>query len=125
MNYIVVGSLAMSVAGLFLIYIAAANIEPEKLDIGSITGEFVGRTVTTEGYIKSEWVHKDGHLFLTVTDGKKDLQVPIFSNIMQYLNKKNFKQKLSIQVTGVVDEYRNQLQIIPRKPQDIVLGYRN
>jgi len=122
MNYIVVGSLAMSVAGLFLIYVAAANIEPENMELASITGDLVGRTVTTEGSIKSEWLHKDGHMFLTVTDGKKDIQVPVFSNVMQHLNENDFKPKTRIKVTGIVDDYKKQIQIVPRKPGDIDLG---
>lgn len=112
----------MSVVGLFLIYIAATGVEPENLEIGEITGDLVGRTITVEGYIRSEKMHENGHLFLTITDGKRNLQVPIFSSVMQHLEERNFKPKSGIRVTGVVDDYRGQLQVIPRKPNDIVLG---
>lgn len=121
MNYIVIGSLSMSVVGLFLIYIAALNVEPEVLEIGEITGEFVGRTVSTEGYIKSEKMHENGHLFLTISDGRKNIQVPIFSSVMHYLNREDFQQKAKIKVTGLVDDYRGNLQVIPRKPEDVIL----
>ena len=82
MNYIVIGSLAMSIIGLVLIYIAALNIEPEILEISEITGEFIGRTISTEGYITSERMHENGHLFLTISDGSKNIQVPIFANVI-------------------------------------------
>ena len=122
MNYIAVASLSMSVIGLLMIYMAAKNIEPETVEIGEITGDLVGRTVATEGYIKSEKMHEDGHLFLTITDGKRNLQVPIFSSLMQHMDAGEFKQKARIRVTGLVDEYRGSLQVVPRKPGDIVLG---
>lgn len=122
MNYIAVASLSMSVIGLLMIYMAAKNIEPETVKIGEITGDLVGRTVATEGYIKSEKMHEDGHLFLTITDGKRNMQVPIFSSLMQHMDAGEFKQKARIKVTGLVDEYRGSLQVVPRKPEDIVLG---
>ena len=122
MNYIVLMSLSASVVGLVLIYFAAANVEIETIEIGDVTQELVGRTVSTEGHIKSEKMHEDGHLFLTITDGKRSLQVPIFSGVMQHLDAGDFKPNTKIKVTGVVDDYRNQIQVVPRKPEDIVLG---
>lgn len=122
MNYIVMGSLSMSVVGLFLIYITASNIEPSKIAIGEINGELIGATVTSEGYIKSENMNENGHMFLTIVDGKNSISVPVFSNVMKDLNEEDFKVKSKIKVTGVVDEYKSQFQIIPRKPNDIVLG---
>lgn len=123
MNYIVLGSLSMSVVGLLLIYIAAANVEPEVMELDEITGELVGRTVTTEGLIKSTRTHENGHLFLTIADGGKVLQVPIFSSVMQHLDERSFKSNLKMRVTGLVDEYRGQVQVVPRKPEDVILGY--
>ena len=119
MNYTVAGSLSMSVIGLVLIYIAATNIEPDTLEIGEINAELVGKTVSTEGYIKSEKMNENGHLFITISDGNKNLQVPIFSSVMQHMEESDFKKGYKLKVTGLVDEYRGQLQIIPRKPEDI------
>lgn len=122
MNYLVLILIFTSLGGLFLIYFAALNIQPEEVKIGEISGELVGRKVSTSGYIKSEKLHEDGHLFLTITDGKRSVQVPIFSSLMQHLDQNDFKEKTRIRVTGVVDEYRSQLQIVPRKPQDVSVG---
>ena len=122
MNYIVLASLSMSVVGLFLIYVAASNVEPQELEIGDVTGELIGRTITTHGYIKTEKMNENGHMFLTLTDGKKTLQVPIFSSVMQHLDENSFIRNSEIRVTGVVDDYRSQIQVIPRKPEDVVLG---
>lgn len=121
MRYIVLGSLSMSIAGLFLIYVTAANVEPENIEIGEIGGDLIGSTVSTEGQIKSVREHENGHLFLEISDGETDLQVPVFSNVARHMDKRIFKKGFSVKVTGVVDEYRRQLQIIPRKPEDVVL----
>ena len=121
MNYIVLGSLSMSVVGLLMIYVAAANMEHEHFEIDGISSELVGRTISTEGYIKSKSSHENGHMFLTLTDGRSDLQVPVFSSVMQHLDYNKFKRNSKVQVTGTVDEYRGGLQVIPRSHSDIKL----
>lgn len=121
MKRIVLISLVISVVGLASIYVTAINFEPEVLNIGDISSDLVGSTVTTEGYIKSKTMHQNGHMFLTITDGKETLDVPVFSSVMQYLNKDDFRIKSKVKVTGVIDEYRKKLQIIPRSQKDVTL----
>ena len=122
MNIILAASSVTSVIGLVMIYFAATNIEPEFVELSDITSEHIGKVVTSSGVIKSKNVHQDGHIFITISDGKKNLQVPVFSNLAQYFSENNFQTKMELKVTGVVDDYRNQMQIIPRKPDDLVLG---
>ena len=66
-------------------------------------------------------------MFLVISDDESDIQVPIFSSMMNDLKKENitesdFKIDEIISVTGLVDEYRGQLQILPRKTSDIKFG---
>jgi DNA/RNA endonuclease YhcR with UshA esterase domain len=120
-----VGAACMSVAGLLLIYVAASSAEPESTEIGKLTGELTGRTVTVEGEVKEQRDHKDGHIFLTLTDGGSDLDVPVFSNLAGAMDTSLLRKGAELRVTGAVDEYRGKVQVVPRKPEDLeFLGWR-
>lgn len=125
MNRMLVASLSTSVVGIFMIYLAAANVEVQTMKIGDVTPDLVGRTVSVDGTIKTEKLNADGHMFLTITDGRSSIQVPVFSNVMQFFTEDNFKVKNNIQVTGLVDEYKGQLQIVPRKQSDVSFSDSN
>ncbi|MEM5794545.1 MAG: OB-fold nucleic acid binding domain-containing protein [Candidatus Aenigmatarchaeota archaeon] len=112
-----------SILGLILIYFSALSIQPQEVKISEITFEFVGKSVRTSGKIIYANSHPSGHLFLTITDGKKKLQVPLFSSFMEKLKERIGEEELKegkiISVTGIVSEYKGELQIIPRKVEDI------
>ena len=126
-NFLVLISFLTSVIGLILIYIAAINIQPVEIKISQINSDLIGRSVSTQGTITQKTLHPDGHMFLLISDDVYDIQVPIFSSLMNDLKKKNitesnFKINETIFVTGLIDEYRGQLQILPRKTSDIKFG---
>jgi DNA/RNA endonuclease YhcR with UshA esterase domain len=116
--------LICSLLGLFLIYITAKNTNPTKLKLSEINFELLGRVVTTEGKIINKNVHSAGHLFLTIADENSKIQVPIFAGLMNKLNNaglsaNDFAIGKKLLVTGLVSEYKEQLQIVPRKVEDI------
>jgi DNA/RNA endonuclease YhcR with UshA esterase domain len=126
-NFLVLISLSTSVIGLILIYIAALNIQPVEISISQINSDLIGRSVSTKGIITQKKLHSDGHMFLMISDGESDIQVPVFSSLMNDLEKENitesdFKINETISINGMVDEYRGQLQILPRKTSDIKIG---
>lgn len=115
-----------SILGLILIYIAATNIQPREISISEITADLIGRSVTITGYITYKRTHPSGHLFLTISDGKGEIDVPIFDGLMKELSKKgithaHFKKGSKVMITGLVNEYREKLQVQPRKANDIKL----
>ena len=119
-------SLVCSLIGLFLIYIATINLQPREIEISDITPELIGRTVTTHGIIVYKKVHPEGHVFLTLSDNKTKIQVPLFAGYMNSLKERNltekdFKPGEKLIVSGLVDEYKGSLQIIPRKLSDVKL----
>jgi DNA/RNA endonuclease YhcR with UshA esterase domain len=126
-NFLTLICLLTSVVGLILIYIAAINIEPVEIKINQITTDLIGRSVSTQGIIKEKKLNPDGHMFLVISDDNSDIQVPIFSSLMKDLKNENlteddFEVDKKISVTGLVDEYKGNLQILPRKTSDIKLG---
>lgn len=118
----------LSAAGLGLIYFAAINIQPADLSLEEVDYQLIGRAVKTSGYITYKNTHPEGHVFLTISENGKKMQVPLFAGFMNSLNgngltENDLKKGVKISVTGLVGEYKGQLQIIPRKPDDVeILG---
>jgi DNA/RNA endonuclease YhcR with UshA esterase domain len=123
-NKLVLICLFSSAAGLVLIYFAAINIQPSIIKMSEIDSQLIGKTVKTTGYIIYKNNHPAGHVFLTIGDGQSKIQVPLFAVFVNSLNENDvsvddFRKGVRISVTGLVDEYKGQLQILPRKPNDI------
>jgi len=113
---------------LALIYLAALSLQPIKVDLDEISFDLIGRSVTSEGKIVYKKVHSAGHLFLTLEARGSKIQVPIFAGLMNRLREKgmtekNFSVGNRLVITGLVSEYKGQLQIIPRKVEDIRLNH--
>ena len=116
-------SLLTSLTGLVFIYILDQSTTPDNLSVTQLTADKVGSIVTVSGEISKRTQSNAGHVFLTLD---KKLQVPIFSQLKDSLDEKvlgAMKVGTRISVTGVVDTYQNNLQVVPRAPTDIeILG---
>ena len=131
-NKLVYISLVSSVVGLILIYFAARSVQAKPIPISDITFDMVGRSVKTTGFISYKSTHQDGHIFLTLSDEDYSrIQVPLFAGYVSSFERNN-KQRATtddlrrgsiIEVEGLVGEYRGQLQIVPRKPDDLKILY--
>jgi DNA/RNA endonuclease YhcR with UshA esterase domain len=114
-----------SLIGLILIYFAAINLKPIETKVSQINPTLLGKTVKTTGVIINKRSSKEGHIFLTISDNKSQIQVPLFYNFIKSLSEtfdlNQLKVGRKISVVGTVDEYMGDLQIIPRKPEDIKL----
>jgi len=123
-NFLVLVCFLTSFIGLILIYIAAINLEPKQIKLKDITPELVGRSVLTTGEIVYKKSHVAGHLFLTISDEDTKIQVPLFAGFMNTLKEvdlteDDFELGTKISVSGLIDEYQGQLQITPRRKDDI------
>ena len=127
-NFLLTLSIFTSIVGLILIYFASINIEPQKTTISDITADMEGRRIVTTGHLVEKREHKDGHLFLTVSDNKTKIQVPLFSDFMNSLNQigiteDDFQLNERISVKGIVENYKGRLQIVPKSLDDVkILG---
>jgi exonuclease VII large subunit len=82
----------------------------------------VGSIVSSEGKVSSKSEHEAGHVFLTISSDGAKIQVPIFSSVASRMSGvQRIKVGSSVSVTGRLDEYRGQLQIVPRKAEDVRL----
>jgi DNA/RNA endonuclease YhcR with UshA esterase domain len=123
-NKLILVCFLSSLAGLVLIYLSAVSIQPSTIKINEIDSRLVDKTVRTTGYIIYKSNHPAGHIFLTIAEGEAKIQVPLFAGFVNSLNENDvsidgFRKGAKIMVTGIVGEYKGQLQIVPRKPEDI------
>jgi DNA/RNA endonuclease YhcR with UshA esterase domain len=119
MDRMYVCSAAASASGLLMMFVLASAAEPEKVELAALDEGMLGDTVTVEGTVKSKRVSGAGHVFLVLTDGIIELDVPIFHDVASKTDLDSTAVKSKLQVTGVVDKYRGELQVVPRKPEDI------
>lgn len=114
-------SVLISIFGVVLLYFVANNLEPEVVRISDIEYKDVGKTVKITGKITSRYDSK-GHIFLKVSDGTSEILVPVFENLVKRLSieeKEGFVKGKGIEVVGEVQEYNGELEIIPRRTEDI------
>ena len=121
-NYILL--VPFSIAGLISLFFVAKTSVPQKSSLGEIDSSSVGKTVSITGRIVFKKVHPAGHIFLTISDGNARIQIPLFSGYLKNLERNgissyDFKMGTTITVTGLVEEYKGNIQIIPRKVGDI------
>jgi DNA/RNA endonuclease YhcR with UshA esterase domain len=95
---------------------------PIKLMIGSIGQEDIKKRVSIEARIKARREHKNGHIFLTVSDDTGQIKVPVFSG--KGIDTAQLQVGRFFSFTGLVQSYKGELQIVPARSQD-VRAYRN
>jgi len=130
-NSLVYVCIIASCVGLVLIYFAARSVQAAPTPISEITFEMVGRSVKTAGFISYRSNHANGHIFLTIEDGDAKIQVPLFAGFVSSFERSNKQHATTdelgrgalVEVEGLVGEYRGQLQVVPRKPDDLKILY--
>jgi len=112
-------SLLCSLTGLAAIYVAAANARPAVTAISSLNNDFIGTKVMVSGRLVDLYEHIDGHLFLKLRDDSGGvISVPVFSRVRSQLEEP-MELLDFVQVTGVVTEYKGELEVIPDKASDL------
>ena len=94
-------------------------INLETVLISSITKESIGDSVAIIGEISRRYDHKNGHVFLTLSEANKSIEVPIFSN--KNIETSKYTTGSMVKVKGEVGEYKGKLQVIPDNSNDIAL----
>jgi DNA/RNA endonuclease YhcR with UshA esterase domain len=110
-------SFFLTIIGIISLYFIVQNIEPQDTAILSVTGELIGRQVLVSGIIKEKpYWHSDGHLFLTLQQNGSQIKVVMFDReARKYPGLKNLTKGMNISVTGSVDEYEGELEIVAKR----------
>ncbi len=108
-----------SLTGLAALYIAAANTRPAVTAIASLNDDFIGTKVMISGRLIDLYEHIDGHLFMKLKDDSSGvISVPVFASVRSQLNEP-IELLDVVQVTGLVKEYQDELEVIPDKASDL------
>ncbi len=118
--------LLFSILGIFVLAYFSTNYKPRYVEIHEITYSLEGRRISTSGYIQKTYRSKKNpdYLLIVLSDNKSEVFVPLFSNLIKELRSNDvslddFYVGRWIEVFGTVSEYKGNLQIIPRKFEDI------
>jgi len=112
-------SLLCSLTGLAALYVAAANTRPAVTAIASLNDDFIGTKVMISGRLIDLYEHIDGHLFMKLKDDSGGvISVPVFASVRSQLNEP-IELLDVVQVTGLVKEYQDELEVIPDKASDL------
>jgi len=112
-------SLLCSLTGLAALYIAAANTRPTVTAIARLNDDFIGTKVMISGRLIDLYEHIDGHLFMKLKDDSGGvISVPVFASVRSQLNEP-IELLDVVQVTGLVKEYQDELEVIPDKASDL------
>jgi len=112
-------SLLCSLTGLAALYIAAANTRPAVTAIANLNDDFIGTKVMISGRLIDLYEHIDGHLFMKLKDDSGGvISVPVFASVRSQLNEP-IELLDVVQVTGLVKEYQDELEVIPDKASDL------
>jgi len=112
-------SLLCSLTGLAALYIAAANTRPTVTAIARLNDDFIGTKVMISGRLIDLREHIDGHLFMKLKDDSGGvISVPVFASVRSQLNEP-IELLDVVQVTGLVKEYQDELEVIPDKASDL------
>ena len=104
-------ALIISVVGLIALFIISTNIEINDTTIEKITSEEIEGDVVITGIVK-EITEKSGTTFIIIKQ-ESDINVIVFSDNL------NLSKGETVKITGTVEEYQNQKEIIADKIQKI------
>lgn len=112
-------SFFISTFGLLLLYFVAMHSQPSLVKLSEIDYDTVGSKVIVEGKIISKSVHKDGHIFLQVSDATGKISVALFRDVVEEVDTTCIQAGNDIRILGRVEEYRGSLEITPGKGEDV------
>lgn len=94
---------------------------PPRREIAAITPADRGTTVTVEGTVTRSEPFSQGYR-IWVDDGSGEILVLLWSNIYERVaGRERLAPGAQVQVTGVVEEYRGTLELVPPLPGDVIV----
>ncbi len=115
-------SFLVSSIGLGLLFYTSDKYTDASIDISRIDYDSVGSKVAVSGKVLASRTHRDGHVFLKLGDPTGNISVVFFSSLAERLDagiKRCLKPGSYIYVMGWVKEYKDTLEIVPRKGRDV------
>ncbi|MFH1237577.1 MAG: OB-fold nucleic acid binding domain-containing protein [Candidatus Aenigmatarchaeota archaeon] len=112
-------SVVGSVLSIILLYFMTLNIIPEGMAIGNLDRSLIGRSVSITGKITSLYVN-NGNMFMNVADESGEIKAVLWKDTLEMIrindiNPDTFEVGKKIDITGEIQEYKGELEIVPVK----------
>jgi DNA/RNA endonuclease YhcR with UshA esterase domain len=106
----------LALLGTVMLVFLARETEPQKMEIGALGMDDVGRLVEVGGAITGV-SERDGNFFLKLCSDKC-VQVVVFRSLAQEMKVSSIDLSLlkaggAVSVSGLVKEYRGELEVVP------------
>ncbi len=116
-------SFVVATFGLVLLFLVSSYSTVPVVKISELSYDDTGIKVAVRGEVTSVRTHKDGHIFLELKDETGEISIAIFKNVAENLDTVSRECIMNIgagvEVAGEVTEYRESLEIIPQRTDDV------
>jgi RecJ-like exonuclease len=112
-NTIILALLILTFTGLGLIYYSVLLTESAETEIANIGNFPKGSLVKVSGEISQLSKSKSGNIYWTVEDGTGSITIPLLGSIANAYT--SISKNSFVTVTGLVSEYNNELEIMPKE----------
>ena len=111
-----------SVLSIIALYFAAFSMGSESVKVGEITGNLAGMVVNVSGQASEIYIHKNGHVFFNLREGKDKVRVVVWESDVERLaysgvNIMQLRNGDRIQIVGTVEIYQGEPEIVPLRAQ--------
>jgi len=117
-------SFGVATFGLVLLFIVSSYSEAPVVEVSALSYDDAGTKVAIKGEVTKVRFHKDGHIFLEVTDRTGEISIAIFKNVVEKLDEKKMECITNIgsnvEISGEVKEYQEEMELIPQSTNDLV-----
>lgn len=105
--------LICSVIGLVVLFFGVQLKEAKVIEISKINKENLGEEIVVEGRVTNKYYNGE-HLFFDLEGDKEKINIVVFKNSLEGSNidPKKIKQSDKVRVTGKVEIYNGELEII-------------
>jgi DNA/RNA endonuclease YhcR with UshA esterase domain len=116
-------SFGVATFGLVLLFLVSNYSTVPVVKISELSFDDTGTKVAVKGEVTSIRIHKDGHIFLEVSDETGEISIAIFKNVAEKLDAPTMECITNlgthVEVAGEVKEYLENLEIISQSTSDV------
>lgn len=95
----------LAIFGIFFLLILQENTKPKDLEISQISNDYLNKEIRVQGEVK-KITNKNGLFIIDLYSKNSDIKVIFYKEVLKEINKGDI-----IQVTGILKEYKNTLEI--------------
>ena len=114
---------SLALIGVLALFVYSTTIKPVKVELESIDSAYIGKIITTNGTINSARILSDGSLSMEICDFDSLAKLKVYfpASIYEAWNGGNLTPGTTIEVTGEVIQYQEEMEISIASSDDLVV----